>query len=822
MTLRTLGAVLACALIAGCSGSGPVTPPTPPIPPPSRGGGDDLKPYAEVVKDGEMDEGLIALHLMDDGAKVLGEIPDSLFGRDILVVSRIAKTAEGLQYGGTKVNTQTVRFDRRGDDALLRTVRFSIVADDDLPISQAVENSSFEPIIARLKGMAVREDTSVVVDMTSLFTTDVPVFGLPNFFREQLRVRRLDESRSFLERAAAYPQNVEIRSVLTYQAQNPPTNSSTGTLSVEMAHSFVILPEVPMRPRRYDPRVGFFTVSQLDYGLDNQRAERRRFVTRWRMEPSDVDAYRRGELVDPVKPIVYYIDPATPEKWIPYLRQGVDDWAVAFEAAGFSNAIRSALPPTPEEDPDWSPEDARYSVIRYFASDIQNAYGPHVHDPRSGEILESDIGWYHNVTNLLRNWFFVQTAAINPAARSTEFDDEVMGRLVRFVSAHEVGHTLGFPHNFISSNAYPVDSLRSPTFTATRGTAPSIMDYARFNYVAQPGDGVTNLMPDVGEYDIWNAKWGYTYFPDAESEEEERAILQEMTQEALQNPALRYGAQQGDPLDPRAQSEDLGDDAVLASTYGLGNLKRITPNLIEWAVDEGEDYSDLAELYGNVVSQWNRYLNHVARNVGGVYSDTKFSDDEGVVYTPVPAEIQREAVAWIIENGLSRPDWLLVPEILDRVEPAGSANRILSLQQGAVGRLLDMRRLARMEEQVMMNEDAYSPLDLLTDLREGVWSEIASGDDIDATRRALQRAHIDALEGLLTATPSNLGRAPVGTQYRTLPASRSDVRALARGELMELQEIAEDAMRRYRDDRLMTLHLMDIAARVEDALDTDD
>ncbi|MEM6325686.1 MAG: zinc-dependent metalloprotease [Bacteroidota bacterium] len=823
MSLRTLSALALCALIAGCSGSGSVTPPTPPTPPPARGGGDDLKPYAEVIKDAETDDGLITLHLLEDGQKVLGEIPDSLFGREILVVSRIARTAEGLLYGGFKVNTQTVRLDRQGNDALLRTVQYNIVASDSLPIAQAVANSSFEPVIARLGGMAVREDTSIVVDMTPLFTTDVPLFGLPSFFRQQYQVRRLDDSRTFLERAAAYPINNEFRSVLTYQAQQPPTNSSTGTLSVEMAHSFVLLPEEPMRPRRYDPRVGFFTVNQIDYGLDNQQAETRRYVTRWRMEPSDVDAYRRGELVDPVKPIVYYIDPATPEKWRPYLKQGVDDWRVAFEEAGFSNAIRSADPPSAEEDPDWSPEDARYSVIRYFASDIQNAFGPHVHDPRSGEILESDIGWYHNVMNLLRNWFFVQTAAINPDARGLEFSDEVMGRLIRFVSAHEVGHTLGFPHNFISSNAYPVDSLRSPTFTATRGTAPSIMDYARFNYVAQPGDGVTNLMPDVGAYDKWVTKWGYTYFPDAESEEEERAMLQEMTAEALQDPVNRYGAQMFDPLDPRSQSEDLGDDAVLASTYGLANLKRIMPNLTDWAVDAGEEYASLGELHGQVVGQWNRYLNHVARNVAGVYSDTKLGGDDGVVYTPVPADKQREAVAWIVENGLTTQDWLLDADMQARFEPAGAANRILSLQAGVVARLLDVQRLGRLSEQAWRNpSEAYSPMDLFTDLRTGVWSELEDGSEIDATRRALHRAHISALASLLRAEAGNVARDPQRQVYRVLPAQFSDIQALARGELLTLQEASEDALRRYRNDNMGRLHLEDILARIEDALDTDD
>ncbi|OZC02981.1 zinc-dependent metalloprotease [Rubricoccus marinus] len=819
MLLRFAPALVAALVIAGCSGSVP-TPPEASKTPPKTEKKDEMKSFAEVTKDAETDEGLITLHLLEDGEKVLGEIPDSLFGKEILVVSRIARTAEGFAYGGTKVNTQAVRFDRVGNDALLRTIRYSVVAESGLPIAQAVRNSTFEPIIARLEGMAVRKDTSVVVDMTALFNTDIPVFGLPQGAREQYKVRSLDKDRSYIVRAAAYPENIEIRTVLTYVASEPPTNSSTGTLSVEMSHSFVGLPEDPMRPRRYDPRVGFFSISQTDYGLPTQRAEERRYITRWRLVPSDMEAYARGELVEPEKQIVYYIDPATPDVWRPYLKEGVEDWNKAFEAAGFRNAIRAADAPTPEEDPDWSPEDARYSTIRYFASDIQNAYGPHVHDPRTGEILESDIGWYHNVMNLLRNWFFVQTAAINPDARSLQFDDAVMGRLVRFVSAHEVGHTLGFPHNFISSNAYPVDSLRSPTFTATRGTAPSIMDYARFNYVAQPGDGVTTLMPDVGEYDKWVTNWGYRYFPDASGEPEEREMLQAMTREALKDPVNRYGAQ-GAILDPRAQSEDLGDDAVYASQLGLANLKRTVPMLLEWATEDGEDYSGLAEVYGNIAGQWNRYLGHVANNVGGVYADTKYMGDEGVVYTTVPADKQREAVQFIIQEGLQRPDWLLNRDILARIEPAGAARRVLGLQEGVVGRLLSFDRLSRMEEQLWTDSDAYAPMELMADLRAGVWTELSSGADIDATRRALQRAHVEALEGLLTTDQSRSTSIPGGGSFDTLPGGRSDVRALARGELMTVRETAAGALRRYRNDRMGRLHLEDIIARVDNALDPD-
>ena len=372
-----------------------------------------------------------------------------------------------------------------------------------------------------------------------------------------------------------------------------------------------------MQPRLFDSRVGYFSLSQIDYSLDAQKAQSRRYITKWKLEPSDPEAYARGELVEPKKQIVYYIDPATPKKWAPYLKAGVDDWQKAFEAAGFKNAIVGKYAPTKEEDPDWDPEDVRYSVIRYISTDIQNAQGPHVHDPRTGEILESDIMWYHNVMNLLRNWFFIQTAAVNEEARGPRFKEEIMGRLIQFVAAHEVGHTLGLPHNMGASVAYPVDSLRSATFTKRMGTSPSIMDYARFNYVAQPEDGDVGLMPDIGAYDKWSIYFGYKHF-EGETTDSENAILNTMIKEKAGDPIYRFGRQRGLPLDHTSQTEDLGDDSMLASEYGIKNLQRIVPNLIEWTGEEGKEFENLDELYGNVVGQFRRYIGHVVGNIGGV------------------------------------------------------------------------------------------------------------------------------------------------------------------------------------------------------------
>ena len=782
-----------------------------PKPKPKKGA---ILPYASVVKKSmKTDDGLFKVHSEDD--KYLFEIPNNLLNREMLMVTRIAKTASGIGFGGGKTNTQVLRWQRIGKKIHLRVVSHSVVADSISPVHEAVVNSNFEPILFSFPIKAYNKDTTgVVIDAMNLFATDIAALGFPQFRRTGYRVTRMDKSRSYINRVSSYPKNIEVRHVKTYFASRAP--SGGGSISVEMSNSMILLPKVPMKRRYFDERVGWFGRSQIDYSLDAQKSKSVRYLDRWRLEvkDEDIEKFKRGELVEPKKQIVYYIDRATPKVWRKYIKQGIEDWQVAFEAAGFKNAIIAKDPPTKEEDPDWSPVDVRYSVVRYLASPIPNANGPHVSDPRSGEILESDINWYHNVMTLLHNWFFVQTAAINPEARSNKFKDEVMGRLIRFVSSHEVGHTLGLPHNMGSSAAYPVDSLRSASFTKKYGTAPSIMDYARFNYVAQPEDKGVALMPNIGPYDKYSISWGYRPILNT-SAKDEKETLNKWILEKADDPIYHFGRQQFGVTDPSAQTEDLGDDAIKASEYGIKNLKRIIPNLEKWTTVEGETYAEMGTMYGQVLGQFARYMGHVSSNVGGIYEDYKAAGQEGAVYTHVSKAHQRKALRFVNKQLFTTPKWMIDKNIYGKVQSSGAVERIRGLQARTLSGFLNPARMARMIENETLNgSKAYTLVTMFYDLRQGIWSELYNGRSIDTYRRNLQRTHIDRLAFLLNTAQNQNGR----FGGPTVNVSQSDIRSMARGELTRLKRDANAAAAKA-PNTMTRYHLRDVVARINKALD---
>jgi hypothetical protein len=775
------------------------------------------------------------VHKIDD--KFYFEIKESLFGREIMAITRFSKVAGGGGvYGGELANQQVVKFEKGPDNKVfMRVVTVISVADSTQPIYRAVKNSNLDPIAASFDIKAFGADsTGAIIDVTDYFKGDNQAVSISPSSKRRLNLIALQPDKSYIETIKSFPINTEVRSVKTFGASaampgmgaapspfpsaSLPAANAAGVVTLEINNSFILLPEKPMQKRLNDPRTGYFIDDYTVYSDDQQKTEESSFIVRWKLQPKkeDLEKWKRGELVEPEKPIVYYIDPATPKKWRSYLIQGVNDWQAAFEKAGFKNAIMGKE--WPEGDSTMSLEDARYSVIRYFASDIQNAYGPNVHDPRSGEILESHIGWYHNVMSLLHDWYFVQTAAVDTAARKMKFDDDLMGNLIRFVSSHEVGHTLGLRHNMGSSSRTPVEKLRDKAWVEANGHTASIMDYARFNYVAQPEDKISRagLFPRIGDYDKWAIEWGYGY--GADNEEDDKKQRNKLYNERLaKNPRVWFGTyENGNLSDPRTQSEDLGDNSMKASDYGVKNLKRIMAKLPEWTKEEGDRYQNLQQMYGQVVSQFNRYLGHVARNIGGYYETPKSVEQAGDVYEVTPKAIQKEAVAFVNNHLFTTPEWMLNNEILNKISNPVS-DQLSTIQDNVLGSVLSSSRLTKMAVHANRFPNAYSVDELLNDMEKNILSEWTAKKSIDGHRRNLQKSYVERMIALLgtgTASPAMGGFAT----SLAVDNKKTDVYSVVRGHLNAMKN-ASQAAAAVATDNMTKYHLQDITERIKRALD---
>jgi Met-zincin/Domain of unknown function (DUF5117)/Domain of unknown function (DUF5118) len=782
-----------------------------------------IKPYDEVItSEAKSTKGLFLVHRIAD--KVFYEIPTEVLGKPMLWVTQIEKTQSGYGYGGSPVGDRVVRWEQRGDDILLRDVRFGIRAEVKDPIKDAVAASSIAAIIEVFPIKAFGKDKKPVIEVTGLFTGDLTEFSA----RRRLNASGTDARKTFIESVKSYPENIEAKVTVTYRAggasgllgprpgpdpspdPGPDPSPSPrrrfplgmmggggeGSITVLLHHSMVRLPDEPMKPRKFDSRVGFFTVGFQDFAdTHNHQVEDVRYINRWRLEKKDPKA----DVSEPKKPIVYYIGREVPAKWRPWLKKGIEMWQPAFEKAGYKNAIIAKDAPTLQEDPDWDAEDARYSSIRWLPATIENAMGPHIHDPRTGEILEADIQVYHNVLKLIRDWYFTQAGPNDPRAQSLPLPDELVGECLAYVIAHEVGHTLGFPHNMKGSSSYTVAQLRDPEFTRKNGTEASIMDYGRFNYVAQPGDKAT-LIPKIGPYDFFALEWGYKEFPDATTYEKEKAALDAIAVRQVKDPTLRFG----DPNpseDPSQQTEDLGSDAVAATELGLKNLDRVAGYLVKAASKKGEDYDLLQNMYDQLVAQRNRELGHVVNVVGGFVRNNVYYGDGDKVYDPVPAEQQKKAVAFLVANGLKTPPSLIAPDIVQRLQATGTADRVLASQTSILRGLLNETRVKRMAELAARDPAAYAPVQLLGDLSKGVFGDVNGSTAIDLYGRNLQRSFVEIL---------------IGEVQQDRPTS--DLPALARGTLVSIAAQIPATAAATKDE-LTRIHLLDLKARITQALE---
>ncbi len=773
--------------------------------------------------------GMLMVHKVED--KIYFELPENLFGRDMLIISRLAKAGADMRsgggmngYAGDVLNESVVRFEKGPNNKVfIRDISYNErVKDTTSDMYRTVMRSNIQPITFAFDVRASRKDSLTGLQYTVIELTDVINGDNDLFFwggvKGKFSIGAYQADKSYLQYVKTFPINTEIRTVKTYtKVANNTANLFNGVLTtntpaakqvtVELNTSIVMLPEKPMQARYADDRVGYFSTSYTDFDSDPQGVKRMAFAERWRLEPrkEDMEKYFRGELVEPEKPIIIYIDPETPAKWVPYLIQGINDWQVAFERAGFKNAIIGKMAPTFMEDSAWSLEDARHSAIVYKPSSVPNASGPHIVDPRSGEVIETHINWYHNVMKLVHDWYFVQAAAVDKAARKMHFSDSLMGQLIRFVSSHEVGHTLGLLHNFGSSSTTPVEKLRDKTWVEANGHTASIMDYARFNYVAQPEDGISQagLFPRIGEYDKWAIEWGYRLIPGMKCAADETPVLNKWIIAHSNDKRYWFGSERSQD-DPRSQSEDLGDNAMKAGEYGIKNLKRIVANLIEWTKEENEGYENLQAMHVQVFRQYSRYIDHVAKYIGGRYETFKSVEQPGAVYEQVPEALQAEAMRFLNRNVFMTPSWLLDKKILS-LTGSYPMEIINAIQDGALNRLISSQTFSRLINNESVYNNAYTIVKLFADMQKGIWTELDTKAPIDLYRRNLQKIYIDRMA--LCITPA----------VASTPAKLSESSALARAHLSALRVKMKAALVTVHDP-MTRFHLQDLVQKIDTVL----